>query len=90
MARGWESKAVEDQIQNQAQGSPLRTKSDSRTPLTPAQSDARRRREVLNLSRVRVQALLQASSDARYQDQLNRALADLDAQISALPDPSGN
>jgi hypothetical protein len=84
MARGWESKAVEDQIQ--AQGSQLRINSDSRDPLTPAQSDARRRREVLVLSRVRVQTDIKASQQGRYQDQLHRALADLDAQISALKD----
>jgi hypothetical protein len=90
MARGWESKAVEDQIQDQAQGSQLRIKSDTRDPLTPAQSDARRRREVLVLSRVRVQTDLRASQEGRYRDQLNRALADLDAQISALPDVSNN
>ena len=84
MARGWESKAVEEQIQ--AQGSQLRINSDSRDPLTPAQSDARRRREVLVLSRVRVQTDIKASQQGRYQDQLHRALADLDAQISALKD----
>ena len=82
MARGWESKAVEDQIQ----GSQLRIKSDSRDPLTPAQSDARRRKEVLVLSRVRVQTDIQASQAGRYRDQLNRALADLDAQISEIND----
>jgi hypothetical protein len=84
MARGWESKAVEEQIQ--AQGPQLRINSDSRDPLTPAQSDARRRREVLVLSRVRVQTDIKASQQGRYQDQLHRALADLDAQISALKD----
>jgi hypothetical protein len=68
----------------------LRIKSDTRDPLTPAQSDARRRREVLVLSRVRVKTDLEASQEGRYRDQLNRALADLDAQISALPDVSGN
>jgi hypothetical protein len=86
MARGWESKAVEDQIQDQAQGSQLRIKSDSRDPLTPVQLDVRRRREVLVLSRSRVQTDLQASQAGRYQDQLHRALADLDAQISELKD----
>jgi len=68
----------------------LRKKSDSRSPLTPAQSDARRRLEVLVLSRARVQTDLRASQEGRYRDQLNRALADLDAQISALGDVSNN
>lgn len=64
----------------------MRINSDSRDPLTPAQSDARRRREVLVLSRVRVQTDLKASNEGRYREQLHRALADLDAQISALKD----
>jgi hypothetical protein len=37
-----------------------------------------------------VQADLKASQAGRYRDQLNRALADLDAQISALADVSNN
>ena len=65
----------------------MRIKSDSRDPLTPLQLDVRRRREVLVLSRLRVQTDLQASQEGRYRDQLHRALADLDAQISELKDP---
>ncbi|MBZ5502649.1 MAG: hypothetical protein LAN59_10490 [Acidobacteriia bacterium] len=46
----------------------------------------RRRREVLLLSRARVQMDLQSSRAQRYSDQLNRALADIESQLSALPD----
>jgi len=52
--------------------------------LTAAQVDTRRRREVLFLSRTRVQRDLQASQDQRYRDLLTRALSDLEAQLSAL------
>ena len=52
--------------------------------MTAAQVESRRRREVLLLSRARVQEVLQSSQDARYQDQLRRALADLEAQLSTL------
>jgi hypothetical protein len=81
MAKGWESKAVESQVQdNQSQ----RNDDNRRAPLTVAQIEAHRRREVLRLSRARVADDLQSSSDSRYRDQLTRALADLDAQISRL------
>lgn len=80
MARGWESKSVEDQVQ-QAEGKKGQTK---KAQLTPSQVDARRKREVLRLSRARVERELQASQNPRYREQLNRALADLDAQIAEL------
>lgn len=44
----------------------------------------RRRRNLLLLSRTRVQADLSAATDQRYRDQLSRALTDIEAQISAL------
>jgi hypothetical protein len=79
MAKGWESKAVEGQIEDSKA-----PRDNRRAPLTVAQTEAHRRREVLLLSRARVADDLQLSSDTRYKDQLTRALADLDAQISRL------
>jgi len=79
MAKGWESKAVEGQVQD-AQSE----RNNKKTQLTIAQIDANRRKQVLLLSRARVADGLQSSSDSRYRDQLTRALADLDAQISQL------
>ncbi|MGA8011607.1 MAG: hypothetical protein WB949_04185 [Candidatus Acidiferrales bacterium] len=52
--------------------------------MTAAQMDTRRRKEVLILSRARVEKDLQSSQDQRYRDLLTRALSDLDAQLSAL------
>lgn len=79
MAKGWESKAVESQVQD-AQSE----RNNKKTQLTIAQIEANRRKQVLLLSRARVADGLQSSSDSRYRDQLTRALADLDAQISQL------
>jgi hypothetical protein len=80
MAKGWESKSVESQVQDsQSKG---RTKRSE--VLTPLQIDTRRRREVLILSRARVERDLQVSQDQRYRDLLTRALADIEAQLSAL------
>ena len=84
MARGWDSKAVEDQVQDhQAPDS-----GKQRPQLTAAQAESHRRREVLILSRTRVQRDLQASSNQRYRDQLTRALADIESQLASLEDIS--
>jgi hypothetical protein len=82
MAKGWESKSVEDQIQ-EAQGPDQENK---KKQLTPQQMEAHRRKEVLLLSRARVERDLSASQNPRYRDQLTRALADLDVQLSKLND----
>ena len=80
MAKGWESKAVEDQIQQQE----AKPSGNSKAGLTTTQIDARRKTNVLLLSRARVEKDLDASQNTRYRDQLNRALTDIDAQISLL------
>jgi hypothetical protein len=80
MARGWESKAVESQVQE------FESKENRahKRELTQAQVEIRRQKEILLLSRARVEKQLQSIEDARYREQLSRALADLDAQLSKL------
>ena len=80
MAKGWESKGVESQVQD----SQTKGRGKHGEPMTAAQMDTRRRREVLVLSRTRVEKDLQLSQDQRYRDLLTRALADIEAQITAL------
>ncbi len=84
MARGWESKAVEDQVED----SKTKTTGKTKAQLTAEQIENRRRKQVLLLARTRVQRDLELSQHQRHTDQLNRALADLDAQLSALDDGS--
>jgi hypothetical protein len=84
MARGWESKSVEEQVQEHQQKKEENTKKQ----LTAEQLESRRKREVLLLSRSRVQKDLQASQNPRHRDQLNSALADLDSQIAELTEKS--
>ena len=81
MAKGFDSKSVESQIQD-SKSSPR--DNNKKAPLTAAQIQAHRQREVLLLSRARVAGDLANSSEGRYRDQLTRALADLDKQISQL------
>jgi hypothetical protein len=83
MARGWESKAVEDQVQE----SQSKNERSNKTQLTPSDAELNRRREVLVLSRTRVQRELESSQNPRYKEQLTRALADLDAQLASLSPP---
>lgn len=84
MARGWESKSVEDQVEQSKVQKTEPHRGQTKKQLTPTQLDARRKGEVLRLSRARVERELQLSQNPRYKEQLHRALADLDAQIAKL------
>jgi hypothetical protein len=79
MARGWESKSVESQIESAAEkGSAQR----------PAPADRQRASAIqsLRLSRARVAQQLNVATDQRYVNSLRRALADIDAQLQSLDD----
>jgi len=53
--------------------------------LSPNELESRNKKSGLMLSRKHVLRQLERSSDDRYSDLLRRTLADLDAQIAALP-----
>lgn len=79
MARGWESKAVEGQIEAsraEAEANPLRISADQREVI--------RKREDLMLSRTRVVHDLEAAQNPRYRTILTAALAHLDEQLNRL------
>jgi len=76
MARGWESKSVEAQ-----QEEAVARKPDSGQPPSPEELQRRQHRETLRLARARVLQQIQASSDTRYTEMLQKSLADLDRQI---------
>ncbi|HTV57628.1 MAG TPA: hypothetical protein VMJ93_02030 [Verrucomicrobiae bacterium] len=84
MARGWESKAVEGQVQQFESNDGKADAKGNKNRVTPDQIAARRENEVLLLSRARVQRSLELASDERYREQLRLALADLDAKIADL------
>ena len=75
MARGWESKSVEQQQEEAA------TSKSLAAPLTPEQIAREKRRQGLLLSRQRVLQQLEAASKPRHRQMLEAALADLDAQL---------
>ncbi len=80
MARGWESKSVEAQIDMaEDRSAALRAEVVSRETL-----DLQRKKEGLLMSRTRVVRDLKNAQNPRYREVLNKALADLDAQLSTL------
>jgi hypothetical protein len=80
MARGWESKSVEAQIDAMA-GQTSHGAVLHRTP-DPETLDAIRKKENLVLSRTRVVHEMQCAQNPRYKAVLAKALADLDAKLS--------
>jgi len=82
MARGWESKSVEAQIDEAAAQDP----SSPRKALSPKQLEAIRRKETLLLSRTRVVREIESARNPRYQTVLKKALAELDAQLTSILD----
>ena len=79
MARGWESKSVEAQME---ESKSLQAEPRKGTA-TPEEQEKRRKQAELRLSRSRVAEQLEASTNERYSEMLRRALADLDEQIAA-------
>jgi hypothetical protein len=76
MARGWESKSVEQQ-QDEAKPSGERTGRQ----LTPEQISEHQRRLGLELSRKRISQQLEIASNPQHRQMLEAALADLDKQL---------
>ena len=77
MARGWESKSVEEQQAESKQSS-------AGSVLTKGQAEGRRIRDGLLLSRKNVVAQMESATSPNYRQMLERALADLDRQLADL------
>jgi hypothetical protein len=80
MARGWESKSVESQIDSATAAHQAR----SELRKTPDEVERDSKLHGLMLSRTRVLNDLQSACNPRYRQQLAQALAYLDQQITAL------
>jgi hypothetical protein len=82
MARGWESKSVEAQID---MAEPRSSKRGIAVEShAPDVLDLIRKRESLLLSRVRVVQEISSAQNARYRELLGKALADLDSNLARL------
>jgi hypothetical protein len=80
MARGWESKSVEAQID---MADAIRAIAPPKA-LSPAALEQIRKRESLTLSRTRVVREMESAQNPRYKAVLSKALSDLDAQLKRL------
>lgn len=79
MARGWESKSVEQQQAEMGdRGNSLRAR------LSPSEQKNNREREGLLLSRKRLAQQLQAASRPEHRQLLERAIAEIDKQLSSF------
>jgi hypothetical protein len=84
VARGWESKSVEEQIRSARE-----REGEVRLTLTPAQMEVERKRDSLLLQRRRVANDIEACTEDRYRKTLESGLAYLDSQLAILAKKDG-
>ncbi|HET8668157.1 MAG TPA: hypothetical protein VFM10_09270 [Terriglobales bacterium] len=80
MARGWESKSVEAQVEDAASAK----QAERKDILSAEEADRRRQRELLAMSRRRTEQLLAAATDQRYRQLLERELLALDEKLAKV------
>ena len=81
MARGWESKAVAEQLEEAAEErAPWFTNHET----SPAVRERRERLESLRLSRSRTLAQLERATSVAHREMLERALRALEAEMQEL------
>jgi hypothetical protein len=81
MARGWESKSVESQVESAQDGAGSRS---SPPAATDHAKKTQRERQSLLLSRAYVLRQIETSSNERYTQSLRQALSDLDRKLAEL------
>ena len=80
MARGWESKSVEDQVEEH-----LRARQEAaRIPHSPEAIKLKQKRETLLLQRSRLLEQLQNARSDAHRQMLERSLQAIDAELAAL------
>ena len=79
MARGWESKSVESQMD----AAEDRAAAQNRVRLSVEQAAKAREIESIELSRTRVQQLLETATNPKYRDQLEESLRFLEQKLAA-------
>ena len=84
MARGWESKSVEMQIESAESSNYKNSQHDN------SEMERLRRHQALVLSRSRVLQQLEVSQNPRHREMLQRALADLEKQLNGANNGDGD
>jgi hypothetical protein len=80
VARGWESKSVEEQI-NERQAE---SEASDRAKLNRREIEQRAKRESIRLARSHTLTAMESSHDSRYRALLERTLAHLDSELAKL------
>ena len=80
MARGWESKSVESQMDAAEREKPR----DPETAIASAELEFRRARAGLVLSRTYLLHQMESATNVRYKESLRLALAEIDQKIQNL------
>lgn len=80
MARGWESKSIESQMDSAKEEQPANSKGSQ----TAEQKRAEQERQGLKMARARVLQQLEASSNDAYVRSLRQALSDLEEKLKKM------
>jgi hypothetical protein len=80
VARGWESKSVEDQISERQ----TQSQNPQKDKLSPEDLERKARRAGILLARTRTVTAMEASRDDRYRALLQRTLEHLDSELEKL------
>ena len=81
MARGWESKSVEEQ-QSQAQNQTV--SQDEKDALKRQNAEKMRKVQALKLNRARIREQIERSTNDRYKELLGRELEHLEQELKQL------
>lgn len=79
MARGWESKQVESQMEDGREKQPA-----SGGARSADDKEAEREKQNLLLSRAYIQHQIESSSNNRYTESLNKALEEIERKLTGL------
>lgn len=79
MARGWESKSVEDQLEERE-----RAKREAAAPVSTEAPEHRHRRETLHLTRSRLLAQINAARSDAHRQMLERSLLAIQEELETL------
>jgi len=80
MARGWESKSVESQVEARES----QRAASQAAKIDPVEAERRRQRDSLLLSRTRILHDIQRAQNPRYRETLTAALKHIDGKLSEL------
>lgn len=79
MARGWESKSIEDQLEERE-----RAKRETAVPVSTEAPEHRQRREALQLARSRLLEQINAARSGAYRAAVERSLQAIETELESL------